>query len=76
MVHYISNKGATNAVSPISRLKTTNETAANTFRGCFARKMYTARELPTHVSQFVLFSFKYILSQENPFDFVILPNLA
>ncbi len=39
------------------------------------KKNYAAWELPTYVSQFVLFSFKYIFSRENPFDFVILPLL-
>ncbi len=59
-----------------SRLQKTRETAANTFRGCLAWKNHTARELPTHISHFILFSFKYIFLQENPFDFVFLPLLV
>ncbi len=57
-----------------SRLQTTRETAVNMFHGCLVRKNYTARELPTHVSQFVptIFSLNTCL-RENPFDFVILP---
>ncbi len=50
----------------------TRKTVTNTFHGYLARKSYTARELPTHVSQLVLFSFKYIFARENPFDFAIL----
>ncbi len=59
-----------------SRLQTTRETVTNTFCGYLARKNYAVRELPTHVSQFVLFSLKYIFSRENSFDFVILSLLA
>ncbi len=39
-----------------SQLQMTCEIAANMFHGCLARKNYAARELPTLVSQFVLFS--------------------
>ncbi len=39
-----------------SRLQMTCETAANMFRGCLARKNYAVRALPTHISQFALFS--------------------
>ncbi len=50
----------------ISQLQTTRETATNTFCGCLVRKNYAARELSTHVSQFVLFSLDILFCEKIP----------
>ncbi len=42
----------------------THEITTNTFHGCLARKKYAARELPTHVSQLVLFSHAIIFRKK------------